>query len=148
MEYDRRFIPMSECVHGGLYKISSRNLAFGVYDEKHQGFVGIREKFGNEYLFTEYHYDTGAPHGTVHPKELLEMCPITCLEESIGTVDGKTKRAVDFDKPVKDGGKGWHFVDTGEASKDISPWSVSNEALFKYLEEKEKEYYDKYKNVE
>ena len=45
-------IPMSECKHGWLYKIDSRNLILGVYNETQQGFVGIREKFGNEYLFT------------------------------------------------------------------------------------------------
>jgi hypothetical protein len=33
------------------------------------GFIGIREKFNHEYLFTEYHYDTGAPYGTVHSVE-------------------------------------------------------------------------------
>jgi len=42
-----------------------RNLSYGVYDGK-EGFIGIREKFGHEFLFTEYHFDQGPPFGTVH----------------------------------------------------------------------------------
>jgi len=29
------------------------------------GFIGIREKFGNRYLFTELHWDAHSVHGTV-----------------------------------------------------------------------------------
>jgi hypothetical protein len=104
------------------------------------GFVGIREKFGSEYLFTEYHWDTGAPCGTVHPVELLEMCPLSDIRESVGIVDAVTQRPVAFDKPVIDGGKGWYFVDTGEASNEIYPRSTENEALLNYLEEKSEQY--------
>ena len=131
------YISLDECQKGGLYKINSRNLSFGVFDGN-GGFVGIREKFSNLYLFTEYHWDTGAPYGTVHPKELLEICSLSDIRERTGIYDGFTKRPVEFDKPVKDGGKGWYFVDTGEASEKISPHSEENKALFKYLEEKEK----------
>ena len=74
-------IPLTECKHGYLYRINSRNLRFGVFNENSKGFVGIREKFHNRYLFIEFHWDTGAPFGTVHPKELLEECPITDLVE-------------------------------------------------------------------
>ena len=137
-------IPMNECKNGGLYKIDSRNLAFGVYNEAQQGFVGIREKFGNEYLFTEFHWDTGEPFGTVCPQELLEMCPLPDIREHSDTFDWKTKRKVEWGGFVKDGGKGWYFVDTGEASEDISPTTEDNEALFKYLEEKAEEYYKKH----
>jgi len=58
-------VPMAKCLPRRLYKIGCRNLLFGVYDGK-EGFIGIREKFGHEYLFTEYHFDQGAPHGTVY----------------------------------------------------------------------------------
>lgn len=75
-------IPLSECVHGGLYRIHARNFSLGVFNEKQQGFVGIRTKFDHRYLFTEYHYDTGAPFGTVSPKELLEQCPLEDVSES------------------------------------------------------------------
>lgn len=42
-----------ELAKGGVYKLQSRNLTVGVYDGN-EGFIGIREKFGDEYLFTEY----------------------------------------------------------------------------------------------
>ena len=128
-------IPLEQCQKGGLYRIRSRNLSFGVFDGN-GGFVGIREKFGSEYLFTEYHWDTGAPFGTVKPVELLEMCPLSDIRESIGVVDAVTQRPVAFDKPVMDGGRGWYFMDTDEASLAISPRTIENEALFDYLEAK------------
>lgn len=75
-------IPIDQCVHGRLYRLSSRNLGMGVYNQANKGFVGIREKFGSEYLSTEYHWDTGAPHGTARPLEDLGPCPVTDLNES------------------------------------------------------------------
>ena len=57
-------VPMEECVKGRLYKLACRNLGYGVWNGV-DGFIGLREKFGNVYLFTEYHWDTGAPFGTV-----------------------------------------------------------------------------------
>jgi hypothetical protein len=67
-------VPMNECKARFLYKIYSRNLEYGVYDGK-GGFIGIRIKFGNRYLDTEYHYDTGAPYGTVRPDKEIEEIP-------------------------------------------------------------------------
>ena len=75
-------ILLEECKHGGLYRIHARNFDFGIYDEKQQGFIGVREKFGNTYLFIEFHRDNntvGKMFGTVNPKELLEMCPVKDL---------------------------------------------------------------------
>jgi len=74
-------IPLTECIHGGFYKIHARNFNYGVFNKNKNGFVGVREKFGNEYLFVEFHYDTGPPYGTVKPHEFLEMCPIENLKE-------------------------------------------------------------------
>jgi hypothetical protein len=47
----------------------------GVFRTESKGFIGIREKFGEEYLFEEYHRDTGPPLGTVRPYEKLEKIP-------------------------------------------------------------------------
>lgn len=55
-------IPMRDCIKGRVYKLLCRNLSFGMYDGD-GGFRGIRSKFGELYLFTEYHYDNG--YGTV-----------------------------------------------------------------------------------
>lgn len=67
------YIVLNECKHGYLYKVFSRNLSLGIFNEKTLGFTGIRNKFDYEYLDTEYHWDT--KFGTVHPKKELEECP-------------------------------------------------------------------------
>jgi len=70
------YLPIDQCKDGYLYRIHSRNLSTGIYSEKSKGFLGIREKFGHNFLFEEYHWDTGAPFGTVHPIECIGQCPI------------------------------------------------------------------------
>ena len=65
-----------------LYKLNSRNLDYGVYDDAQKGFIGIRTKFGSRYLFTEYHWDTGSPFGTAMPIKEMKQCPIKKVRES------------------------------------------------------------------
>ncbi len=90
-------IPLTNCKNRHLYKISSRNLIFGVFNSENNGFVGIREKFGDEYLFTEYHWDTGAPFGTVKPTEDLGEVPENLIaSESIGEKFADNKELFDF----------------------------------------------------
>jgi hypothetical protein len=76
------YLPLEECKDGYLYRIKSRNLISGIYRAKTNGFVGVREKFGHEYLFEEYHWDTGAPFGTVKPIEEIEKAPDWDLTET------------------------------------------------------------------
>jgi len=73
------YIPIEDCVDGDLYLIDSRNLSMGVFYER--GFIGIRLKFYDRFLFIEDHWDTGEPHGTVKPIKFLESCPIENLDE-------------------------------------------------------------------
>ena len=47
------FIALAHCKDQWLYRIRSRNLTLGVFRKDQNGFVGIREKFGYEYLFVE-----------------------------------------------------------------------------------------------
>lgn len=133
-------VPLPECVAGRLYKIMSRNLVLGVFDGK-TGFIGIREKFGHEYLFTEFHWDTGPPFGTVSGVEEtgVSLPSEIRLAEDLGTIDAATGRMVAFDKPVANGGRGWYFTDTDEPSEEIRPVNVSNGALFDWLMQKERE---------
>ena len=58
----------------GLYVLESRNLTIGVFNG-HDGFIGIRTKMGDRFLSTEYHWDTGAPHGTAKPVERIGTLP-------------------------------------------------------------------------
>ena len=117
------YLTIEECKHGGLYKISSRNLALGVYNEPSKGFIGIREKFGDEFLFTEYHWDTGEPFGTVQPREFLEMYP------------GDPEESVE--RPATEEDTKWQRspkLEVGDLFFD------ENADLRKWLEEKEREY--------
>jgi hypothetical protein len=63
------FIPLDQCEHGWLYYIKAR------FNGPKKEFIGIRTKFGSRYLFGEYHWDTGPPHGTVKPVAKLEQTP-------------------------------------------------------------------------
>ena len=72
--YVEEYIPLDRCKKGFLYRIRSRNLAIGVFNGE-TGFIGLRTKFGCRYIFTEYHWDTGHPYGTVCPTEELRELP-------------------------------------------------------------------------
>lgn len=129
-----KMIPLSRCKNGVVYEIHSRNLQVGVFVKERAGFIGIREKFGRLYLFMEFHYATGAPYGTARPLKRLRAVPKGIpLCEHFETVDEATKRPVEFDRPIADGGRGWYFLDTGEASEKIKGVFFPNTKLFKFL---------------
>ena len=69
-----KHIPLAECEKGVIYKLHSRNLHSGVFDGK-EGFIGVREKFWSRFLDTEYHGETGPPHGTAWPLERVGEVP-------------------------------------------------------------------------
>jgi len=128
------YLSLSECVKGRVYKLHSRNLSIGVFDGN-RGFIGIRLKFNSRFLSTEYHWDS-PPFATARPLTYIgiDVPGSIQLETDLGTVDQITKRAVNFDKPVSEGGKGWYYEDNNEASQDIRPVSVWNHALFNFLD--------------
>lgn len=74
-------IPLDQCQHGKLYHIKARNFRLGIYNEPKREFIGIRTKFGSRYLFGEYHWDQGPPHGTVKPIAKLEQAPSWTLAD-------------------------------------------------------------------
>ena len=137
MEPDNN-IPLTECRHRGIYRLASRNLTLGVFNKSSNGFIGIREKFGDLYLFTEYHWDNGPPFGTASPYEFVGTLPDDIeVRESVDTFDSVTRRLVDFDrKPISEDDlkpKGWFFIDTGEYSREIRPCTKTYKPLFDYL---------------
>ena len=69
----KRWIPMSECRHGYLYRICARNGVIGVYDAENKWFALSRHKFNLNYIDYEEHWDTGEPFGTVKPIEDLGL---------------------------------------------------------------------------
>jgi hypothetical protein len=68
------YIPRDKCKKGYLYKVTSRNFHYGVFDGG-EGFIGIREKSGARYLCVEFHFDYGGSFGTVFPMEELQSIP-------------------------------------------------------------------------
>jgi hypothetical protein len=133
--YAENYIPLADCAFRYIYKVVSRNLTFTVYNGN-GGFIGIREKWGTRYLFTEYHWDNGPPFGTVCPIEKMDVLPEEILlREYEPTTDASSKRTVAFDAPKEDGGVGWYYIDTGEADPNIIPVSGTYKPLLDYLEQ-------------
>jgi len=148
-------IPIEDCIDGHVYKLLSRNLALGVYrsnkgTNRHgPGFIGIRLRFKNRYLFEEYHWDLGPPYGTANPLEDLGPLPEGIEAREVTRVyDKVTDRPVAFNgekAPEGEGWgvgpyKGWHFTDGDkEYSEAIEPDYTYNTVLFEYLDELEKQ---------
>lgn len=68
-------IPLDSCVHGHAYRLRARNFRVGVYDSGEKGFLGVRTKWGSQFLDTEYHYDASEGFGTACPLEDLGPVP-------------------------------------------------------------------------
>jgi len=136
-------IPIEKCIPRRLYRIGCRNLIYGIWNPETKGFIGIREKFDDLFLFTEYHWDTGAPFGTVNRMRDtgIDLPEEIELKEHFDTIDQKTKRKVKFDGIISKGGRGWIFIDTDEPSKEIRAMSPMNKLLFEWLKQKENELY-------
>ena len=127
------YIPLDQCRNGYTYKIRSRNLSAGVFNAEVKGFVGIREKFGHYYLFTEFHRETGAPYGTVSPEAELEKCPLEDIRENLGTFCETCDKPVEFKKENPDGTGDWYHLELTPCQKAL-PCGKSNRALYQYLE--------------
>jgi hypothetical protein len=110
-------IRLTECKPRHVYRLRSRNLSVGVFDEDSNGFIGIREKFGSRYLDTEHHRDTGPPHGTATPYEELGAVPKGIeVREDEPAIDQETKRQVVIRRDRQNPKVGsWYYLDTGES---------------------------------
>lgn len=145
-EEGRRIPLMLELENRCVYKIRSRNLIIGVWCSGARGFIGIREKFGSKFLFTEYHSETGAPCGTAWQVGRIGLIPKNIpIVQSLGTIDEATGRAVMFDRAPSAEGNGlafkdsktinvvgWRFSDSEKPAR-VRPVSVPNSALFDHL---------------
>lgn len=65
----RQHIDPASLVDRRIYRVISRNLVIGAWNAEKNGFIGIREKFGDEYLFTEYEHDSDPHFGTARAME-------------------------------------------------------------------------------
>jgi hypothetical protein len=135
---------MADCVKGRVYKIGCRNLVFGVFDG-HEGFIGIRTKFGSRYLATEYHYDQGAPYGTVYSVADTGVDVPEGVEilMSLGVQDADTGRWIEHSEDAINPHRGregikkgwWIFKDTGETCGKVHACDVPNDKLFTFLDD-------------
>lgn len=143
------YIPSEECIDRHLYRINSRNLRTGVFREETGGFVGIRTKFGDRFLFEEFHWDNGEPYGTVKPiEDMGVVLPDDVeLEESLGTSCLNCGVKCEYVKWPEGGereivcsngfkmmvsGRWMHLEET--ACVDVRACSVENKALFDWLD--------------
>jgi hypothetical protein len=139
-------IPMEDLEDRRAYRLRSRNLVVGAWSAETQGFIGVREKFGSLYLFEEYHYDTGAPHGTAHAIEAYDMVPEGIpIEEFVGSFCRECEKPVEGFIKLKPGerkGRGdicagythVHPADrTCEAEGTYCSYLRMNQPLFDFL---------------
>jgi hypothetical protein len=141
-------LALTELVSGGIYRLQSRNLRYGVWNPTVGGFIGIREKFYHRYLFTEYHYELDEHYGTAHALELVGQ-----LEPGIRLGEHEQEGTVCLDCGV-----GLNYTDSvwqhqGENSDpdhDPRPSTYPmNRALFLALEEYERaDAYDRWQRGE
>ena len=74
------YLHESELESGCLYYINARNAHLGIWIPKKSGFIISRFKFDANYLFIEYHFDTGTPYGTVKPFIKIEKVPFDNMQ--------------------------------------------------------------------
>jgi hypothetical protein len=146
-------IAKADCKHRQLYRIHSRNLLIGVYNEPTGGFLGLRTKFGHVYVFEEYHWENEA-FATVQPKEELpERLPDEIEPtEDLGTycrackADIKYVRFPDGEREItlKTGGTmmvpGSLVHPEGNPCQEILATNKYNQPLEDWLHEMEKKY--------
>lgn len=106
-------IPLADLQDRHIYRIVSRNLGIGVFRAESSGYIGIREKFHDHYLFEEYDYLTGGSFGTATPLEDLGVLPDDI--EATETVElGCTNCGGDIQ---------YHEELRGELNKETREWS-------------------------
>ena len=127
-----------------VYEIRSRNLSVGIWCADKRGFMGVRRKFTEEYLFVEYHFDHDPYVGTVYAAKPLDIVvpediPLT---ENLagpngerGTWCSEHDRLVEWrpDEPGGRKGNWYHIDDDTLLAKDDWPQGKTNTALFDLL---------------
>ena len=90
---EKPYIKMEDLKDGYLYRIHARNGMYGIYKEDSKEFHLSRIKFGDNFLFPEYHYDIGEVneklkrYGTVKPLKEIEKAPFDLHKRERGCDD-------------------------------------------------------------
>ena len=69
-----KYLKIEDLKDGYLYFIDARNAKHGIWISSRSGFLISRYKFGNNFLFEEYHWDCVA-FATVKPLREIEKSP-------------------------------------------------------------------------
>lgn len=72
--YIKNYLKINELKDGYLYKIIARNALYGIWIAEEEAFLISRIKFGDNFLFKEYHYDCPA-FATAQPVGEVEKSP-------------------------------------------------------------------------
>ena len=130
---------LASMVHRRLYRLHSRNLAFGVFNKEDNGFYGIREKFEKWFVFPEYHWENPS-FATVQPQEDTGIDlpeDILLVDRLPGSWCPKTQEPVEFIKGGPDGEVGhgeWFYVGTDRKAPEGGCYK-HNEQLFNWLKD-------------
>lgn len=93
-------VPPSEVVVGIAYVIHARNGGVGVAvdDSGRLGYRLHREKFGHHFLFVEWDWDEGPPHGTAIPLASIAAVPPSDEDELLAWLtDQQNEHRVEID---------------------------------------------------
>jgi hypothetical protein len=87
-------IALDDCKERHVYTLKSRNLSLGVCVTKNgeKGFIGIRYKLGDRYLFNELHYDACNRFGTARPIEDVVVLPDNIVASE--SIDSRSNKAL------------------------------------------------------
>ena len=143
---EESYLPISECKERHIYRLHSRNLAFGVFaPERDNGFIGIRTKFGARYLATEYHWDNGPPYGTAKPLEdvgIIKEPRIRLVEDDpdLCRFCGERAKFIKEDDDPKSYKGEWIHIGGDGLCSPAQVVRPKNRALFGFLESLEQEH--------
>lgn len=96
-----QYISMNDCKESFLYKIHARNAKLGIYCFENKSFKISRYKFNSNFIFEEFHWDTGEPFGTVKPIEEIEEVPPMTDEELLIFLNNKNKEYFGEENPMQ-----------------------------------------------
>ena len=91
------WIHLKQCKPGHLYLVHARNSHLGIFKPETKAFIISRFKFKENFLFEEYHWDTGRPYGTAKPLLLIEKVDMTMSEDKMLKYLNKKLKEIDID---------------------------------------------------
>ena len=86
------YIKIPDLKEGHLYQIEARNASYGIWIADEEGFAISRIKFGDNFMFVEYHWDCQY-FATAKPIKEIEKSPFKSEDFYSGAVE---KEALEY----------------------------------------------------